>query len=177
MYALADAKIEIVFSLDNITKTVGIFGGRGSSSLWNTCSFFFIAYSTSYFRFDRAGQDTIANSSSITIDDTSIFHFLYEGRNTQFINLITKEIIDTDIGNASSFPSVSLCLFAVNSNGNVGNQMTGRIYRWRYWEGGVLKQDFYPVRVGEDGYMYDKVSGVLFSNQGTGEFIIGPDKE
>ena len=36
--------------------------------------------------------------------------------------------------------------------------------------------DFIPVRKGTVGYLYDRVSGQLFGNQGTGEFIIGPDK-
>jgi len=33
-----------------------------------------------------------------------------------------------------------------------------------------------PVRVGTTGYLYDKVSGQLFGNAGTGDFILGPDK-
>ena len=37
--------------------------------------------------------------------------------------------------------------------------------------------DLMPVRVGEIGYMYDRVSGELFGNMGTGEFILGPDLE
>ena len=36
--------------------------------------------------------------------------------------------------------------------------------------------DFIPVRVGDVGYLYDRVSGQLFGNQGTGDFVIGPDK-
>ena len=36
--------------------------------------------------------------------------------------------------------------------------------------------DFIPVRKGTFGYMYDRVSGKLFGNAGTGDFIIGPDK-
>ena len=36
--------------------------------------------------------------------------------------------------------------------------------------------DGIPVRVGDVGYMYDRVSGQLFRNSGTGAFIIGPDK-
>jgi len=35
--------------------------------------------------------------------------------------------------------------------------------------------DFVPVRKDGIGYMYDKVSGQLFGNQGSGAFIIGPD--
>jgi hypothetical protein len=47
-----------------------------------------------------------------------------------------------------------------------------RIYRF-YIEG---KIDLVPVRIGNVGYMYDKVSGKLFGNAGTGNFILGPDK-
>lgn len=32
-----------------------------------------------------------------------------------------------------------------------------------------------PVRVGTTGYMYDRVSGQLFGNSGTGDFVLGPD--
>ncbi len=40
----------------------------------------------------------------------------------------------------------------------------------------IPKLDLIPVRVGNVGYMYDKVSGKLFGNVGTGKFILGPDK-
>ena len=36
--------------------------------------------------------------------------------------------------------------------------------------------DGIPVRVGTVGYLYDRVSGQLFGNAGTGDFVIGPDK-
>jgi hypothetical protein len=32
-----------------------------------------------------------------------------------------------------------------------------------------------PVRVGQVGYLYDKVSGQLFGNAGTGDFVLGND--
>jgi len=35
--------------------------------------------------------------------------------------------------------------------------------------------DMIPVRVGQVGYMYDKVSKQLFGNAGTGDFVLGPD--
>lgn len=35
-------------------------------------------------------------------------------------------------------------------------------------------RDYIPVRIGTTGYLYDKVSGEL--NAGTGDFILGPDK-
>ena len=33
-----------------------------------------------------------------------------------------------------------------------------------------------PVRKGTVGYLYDRVSGKLFYNAGTGDFVLGPDK-
>ena len=39
-----------------------------------------------------------------------------------------------------------------------------------------LVLDLIPVRVGQVGYMYDKISGQLFGNVGTGNFILGADK-
>ena len=36
-------------------------------------------------------------------------------------------------------------------------------------------RDFIPVRKGTVGYLYDRVSGQLFGNQGTGAFVLGPD--
>lgn len=40
---------------------------------------------------------------------------------------------------------------------------------------GTLVVDMIPVRKDGVGYMYDKVSGQLFANAGTGSFVIGPD--
>ena len=48
-------------------------------------------------------------------------------------------------------------------------------YAFRLYNSGVLIRDFIPVRKGTVGYMYDRVSGQLFGNAGTGSFILGPD--
>ena len=50
--------------------------------------------------------------------------------------------------------------------------------KWAYvkiYENNVLVRDMIPVRVGQVGYMYDKISGELFGNQGSGNFTLGPD--
>jgi hypothetical protein len=41
---------------------------------------------------------------------------------------------------------------------------------------GTKAREYIPVRIGTVGYLYDKVSGTLFGNAGTGSFTIGPDK-
>ena len=45
-----------------------------------------------------------------------------------------------------------------------------------YGIGNVKVRDLISVRKGNIGYMYDRVSGQLFGNSGTGAFVIGPDK-
>lgn len=41
---------------------------------------------------------------------------------------------------------------------------------------GELLQDLIPVRKNGVGYLYDRVSGQLLGNSGTGDFVTGPDK-
>lgn len=79
-------------------------------------------------------------------------------------------------------PEANLCLFVHNDIQPSGTYYTvGRIYRFRAFDGeGNIVIDYQPVRFTnefgyEEGAMYDFVSGELFRNQGTGNFIIGPD--
>ena len=51
-----------------------------------------------------------------------------------------------------------------------------RISRCKIYHSDVLVLDLIPVRKGNIGYMYDRVSGQLLGNAGTGDFVIGPDK-
>ena len=75
----------------------------------------------------------------------------------------------------------SICLFCEYTIGTYGN--FGR-FRYRSWSAkydGVFVSDLIPVRFTNEngvseGAMYDRVSGQLFRNAGTGAFIIGPDK-
>lgn len=50
-----------------------------------------------------------------------------------------------------------------------------RFYNFKWAKGDNIMLDLIPVRVGQVGYMYDKVSGQLFGNSGTGNFILGND--
>ena len=55
-------------------------------------------------------------------------------------------------------------------------QCIGKLYYLRIDINDVMVVDFIPVRIGTTGYLYDKVSGTLFGNAGTGSFTLGPDK-
>lgn len=48
----------------------------------------------------------------------------------------------------------------------------GYLKSYKHIKNGVVVCDLIPVRVGQTGYMYDKVSGQLLGNSGTGDFIV-----
>ena len=75
-----------------------------------------------------------------------------------------------------TFKDNSLSLFLFGVNGLPSISTNGRISSCKIYHSGVLVRDYISVRKGNIGYMYDRVSGQLFGNAGTGEFIIGPDK-
>ena len=50
-----------------------------------------------------------------------------------------------------------------------------KFYDFKLIQDGNLVLDLIPVRVGQVGYIYDRVSKRLFGNAGTGEFVLGPD--
>lgn len=86
----------------------------------------------------------------------------------------------------SKASSGSLYLFTLhntlNRNGELlspdttGGFVSYKLYSFKFYLGNQLIRDMIPVRIDQIGYLYDKVSGQLFNNQGTGQFILGPDK-
>ena len=55
-------------------------------------------------------------------------------------------------------------------------KFSGKLYFVKISQNQDVIMDLIPVRVGQVGYMYDKVSKQLFGNSGTGDFVLGPDK-
>lgn len=62
-------------------------------------------------------------------------------------------------------------LFSDNNNYRFKN----RIYAFKIINGNNTLLDLIPVRKGTVGYMYDRISGTLYGNNGSGSFILGPD--
>ena len=66
----------------------------------------------------------------------------------------------------------NLYLFAINRNGTPVYG-SNRILYCKIYDGDTLVRDYVPVEYNGIGYMYDKVSGLFFDNQGTGKFLFG----
>lgn len=80
------------------------------------------------------------------------------------------------IGSSITSISQNMPLFARLWDGAYQYTTSVRVHSFKYYENDILTLDFIPVRVGQVGYMYDKVSGQLFGNNGTGSFTLGNDK-
>jgi hypothetical protein len=66
-------------------------------------------------------------------------------------------------------------IFACYSQNSVNYFVKEKIYGMKIFVNDVIVRDFIPVRVGTTGYLYDTVSGQLYGNSGTGNFILGSD--
>ena len=72
--------------------------------------------------------------------------------------------------------NVSCAMFSSKyGNNDFREKTSAKIYYFKMWQGSTLVCDFIPVRKDGVGYMYDKVSGELFGNDGTGSFTYGND--
>jgi hypothetical protein len=171
LYGTMDLDFEIVVKpVDSGTQFQNVLGDRYSSTSRR--------YSLMYDRTSgtRGGYWNCGASNEIQIPKND----------RDFDNFVTfkKDGLDayangTKIGTFSqqefTTPNTIL-LFGMRNNGTISNQFQGYIASCKFSQNGILLRDYVPVRVGQVGYMYDKVSRQLFGNSGTGSFILGPDK-
>ena len=146
----------------------GAFGFRVKNGNSSYGQLFLCQDSMSWGNAVAASSRLYANTITVTSD----------GEKINCNNLLTPSITFDFSQNTSS-----LCL--CNSFLSVAYHYSDsgcRIRLFQIWDGESLVMDLVPVRFttpsGEtDGGMYDRVSGRLFRNSGTGTFIVGPDKQ
>ena len=116
------------------------------------------------------GNYDLTNSGIVTIDYNGVIK-------TCTITSDYSSTLSKAIGNATFTAPAPLVLFGLNFNGtSVGSFGKVKLYAASIYSNGSLVHDFIPVRVGQVGYLYDKVSKTLLGNSGTGSFILGTDK-
>lgn len=123
---------------------------------------------TLYFRYD--------GNKTIFVDSEALS---FTSPNRVYIDANRRLIVNgVDCGSipASVLGTVSETMRFGGIRPNAGRNGSVRLYSIKiYGIGNVKILDLIPVRVGTVGYMYDRVSGRLFGNQGTGEFVLGSD--
>lgn len=116
------------------------------------------------------GNYNLTNSGIVTVDYNGVIK-------TCTITSDYGSTLSKGIGNATFTAPAPLVLFGLNFNGSsVGSFSEVKLYAASIYSNGSMVHDFIPVRVGQVGYLYDKVSKTLLGNSGTGDFILGADK-
>lgn len=90
--------------------------------------------------------------------------------------LNTDVVFDNPYTTKAVYPFVIGGVYSGPSPGSVVERAHIRIYYFKLMRYSTPIFDAIPVRVGQVGYLYDRVSNQLFGNAGTGDFILGPDK-
>ena len=184
VYLRTPIKVECDYYLPN----------RGNKRLWgayrqSTINCYQSNISSSVYR----GVGVVYNGTTLTLSTYEQPYFPYRATcvfeadvGNQSVSAFGASVAGT---NANGLTDTLNCTCGLFGNGRAG-YATGenladagaRVYSWRCWIRGDLLSDFIPVRftneLGQsEGAMYDRVSGKLFRNAGTGSFVIGPDKE
>ena len=123
------------------------------------------------FRFIHGTTTTQETTTSVTASQLANPHTYYMSGTSFKVDGSEKMSFTT-----SSFTgSYSLWLFGVNSAGSLHNQVRAqRVYKCKIWNNGTLVRDFIPCLDSNNRpCMYDRVNGVTYYNQGTGEFTYG----
>ena len=98
--------------------------------------------------------------------------------NIEMTNETTGQTSSSSFGSATyTNGSRSMYIFSGNTAlEDLSHPACIRMYFCEIYDGSTIVRSFVPVRVGQVGYLFDRVSGTLFGNAGTGAFTIGPDK-
>jgi hypothetical protein len=111
----------------------------------------------------QGGTKTIGLSSQKTIVSKS--------------GLVLTTAVDTQTLPSTEFTDErTLAVFATKYRETVSYKSKMKLYSLKFYKEGVAIFDLVPVRVGQVGCLYDKVSGELFENETSTPFILGPDK-
>ena len=168
--ALADDSYDLDFWMDNLNNSQTLFGAANDTAryatVWVTIG--------GAIRFGGAGIVSF-DYKVWKIGDWNSLHSSYS---TTILNGVSK---------VNSFPypfkdtSSTQNILLFKANGMPQSIITIRINNLHWYRNGVLVRDMIPVRFTNEqgvseGAMYDRVSGQLFRNAGTGAFTIGPDK-
>ena len=128
---------------------------------------------TGYFVSAFTGNKLGFNTSYYIINNGVRQSYTYNQSSNGRKCTLTDGINTTSVNRSSAnYSGYTIKLFC-NVTSNKG---TLKFYKFNVKEDASIVLDLIPVRCGTTGYMYDRVSGTLFGNAGTGDFILGNDK-
>ena len=162
-----DLRVVVIVNIISIakTKTTHFFGGRSVTSGGDGYG---ISTADGKLLSDYFGSRATIYSTC----PTNRWLNIDKNKNVVIVDGTTT----TNTASTSTEPERNVYLFGFDAPAyNGGYSGTIRYSQAKIYKNDNLILDLIPVRVGQIGYMYDRVSGTLFGNAGTGSFALGPD--
>ena len=151
-----------------LDRNIGYLLGSNYSNSGGQDNFYFQLYNNIIWA--GAGNAQSNNLGNVSVDNTTNYDITLKGEGYLKVNNTTKSRASGGV-----LCNDPMYIFTRNNLASIGQQ-SFRLFSFKISENNVTMMDFIPVRKGTIGYMYDKVSGTLFGNSGTGNFTLGPDK-
>lgn len=126
------------------------------------------------------------NKPNAAVDGTkhTIFHTCKSSPSEESLYIDGTEVLSGDPSADGLWGNtITFFLGCRNRGSSIDNQCSAKFYslKFKMFTGPAHKiitkeLDLVPVRVGQVGYMYDRISGQLLGNSGSGSFTLGNDK-
>ena len=135
-----------------------------------------------YNKYDNTRCNVCAESFSG--DDYTEATVLSNGIFTAYMNFMNdgKNRVISESNDTTNQPTVippepvNIGIFGAGSQtGGIDLEGNIRIRKFQITKGQTIIRDFIPFRIGDVGYLYDKITNTPYGNIGTGEFILGPE--
>jgi hypothetical protein len=155
---------------ERLSENAYIFFGQG------------ISYSSSNFELYTARMYPgisfcLAGNTDVAIDYTKIFSVNVENKIATYTDESGQVIGVANRSQKGDYTAAfTMAICALHRSSYFKTTHNVRCFNFQIIQSSIVVMDLIPVRVGQTGYMYDKVSGQLFGNAGTGDFVLGPDK-
>lgn len=173
--------LEVVFDPETIPNTpvMAVAGARHSSSAnWIGLTLYQYNMNCDFFKSSRSTYELDYGLSNETSRDNVYTVLMSASRRAVYCDGIC--LGEKTNANADQVKPTSKCMvFTIGGFNSTWSKFDGKIFSVKITNEvtGETVFDLIPVRKGEVGYLYDKVSGGLFGNiAGKGAFELGPDK-
>lgn len=170
--------IEIVFAMTELSgsvlkEVISVFGARKGASSKN----FTIICNNSADEFCVDLQNATYSTYRLTHAYTKdVFYKIHMEKTLRRVMYEDGTILASKTNTSQNFTTaVSAYLFRFHQSGNTWPYGHSKIKSLVWKRNGADYMNLIPVRKDGVGYMYDKVSGNLFGNVGTGAFTYGND--
>lgn len=154
----------------SITAACGVFGARNGASSKN---FSVLDSSTNTIGIDVNNGSYSTYRVMASTSAVNVRCLVHAEKSNKSIKYDGVQVASSTTSSQSFTTDGAAYLFATNGFGSLTPII---LYSFQWRRNGDLLFDLIPVRKNGVGYMYDKVSGQLFGNAGSGSFSYGNDK-